>query len=110
MHAYLIGKLNTDLHEKTVNIEDNKWPRDLQAGLHFDVSPRGTTPKRRVDDDEMEDDAPEKRQRPRTPAISYCTDADLVGSDMDDGTLDGLRGIDQKIFSAAILGVDTTEV
>ena len=44
------------------------------------------------------------------PTISYRTDAESVGSHMDDAP-SGLRDdIDKKILSASILGVDITEV
>ena len=58
----------------------------------------------------MDDDAPEKRPRPRSPTISYSTDATSVGNHMDDGSLDGLDGADRRICSAAVLAVDITEI
>ena len=77
------------------------------AAEHFDLSPRSSF-KRRVDDDDMEDDSQDKRPRPRSPTVSHRTDAD--SEIMNDGGLDGLDEIDRKILSAAILNVDMTEV
>ena len=56
----------------------------------------------------MDDDSPDKRSRPRSPTVSYRTDADSDG--MDDGSLSGLNEVDRKIRAAAIMGVDITEV
>ena len=49
----------------------------------FDMSPRSSIPKRRAENDDMDDDSPDKRVRPRSPTISYRTDAESVGSNMD---------------------------
>ena len=56
----------------------------------------------------MEDDSQDKWPRPRSPTVSYRTDEDSETTS--DGGLDGLDEIDRKIFSAAILNVDITEV
>ena len=56
----------------------------------------------------MEDDSQDKRPRPRSPTVSYRTDADSEVTS--DGGLDGLDEIDRKILSAAILNVDITGV
>ena len=77
------------------------------ATEHFDLSPRSSF-KRRVDDDDMEDDSQDKRLRPRSPTVSYRTDED--SEIMDDGGVNGLDEIDRKFLSAAILNVDITEV
>ena len=58
----------------------------------------------------MEDESQDKKPRPRSPTISYRTDADSVGSQMDDTSIDMLDDVDKKILSASILGVDITEV
>ena len=68
--------------------------REGPAAEYFDLSPR-SSPKRRAENDDMEDDSQDKRLRPRSPTVSYRTDAD---SDiMNDGGLDGLDEIDRKI-------------
>ena len=56
----------------------------------------------------MEDDSQDKRPRPRSPTESYRTyaDSDVI----DDGTLNGFDEVDRKILSAAVLGMDITEV
>ena len=82
-------------------------PREGPAAEHFDLSPRSFF-KRRAEDDDVEDDSQDKRPRPRSPTVSYRTDAD--SNIMNDGGLDGLGKIDRKILSAAILDVDITEV
>ena len=58
----------------------------------------------------MEDESKDQKARPRSPTISYLTDAESVGSNMDDRSLDTLDDIDKKILSAAIMGVDITEI
>ena len=58
----------------------------------------------------MEDESHDKQPRPRSPTISYRSDAESVGSNMDDTTIDLLNDIDKKILPASILGVDITEV
>jgi len=85
-------------------------PKDAPELQRFDLSPRGSIPKRRVQHDDMEDDAPDKRPRPRSPTISYRTDAESVGSNMDDGDIGMLNEIDRKILSSSIMGVDITEI
>ena len=57
----------------------------------------------------MEDESQDNRPRPRSPTISYRTDAESVGSNMDDRTIDMFGDTDKKILSAAIMGVDITE-
>ena len=65
-------------------------PRKGPVTEHFDLSQRASS-KRQVDGDDMDDDSPEKRLRPRSPTVLYRTDAD---SDvMDDGTLSGLNEV-----------------
>ena len=54
----------------------------------------------------MEDESQDKRPRPRSPTISYRTDAESVGSQMGDTSIDMLDDVDKKILSALILGVD----
>ena len=76
----------------------------------LDMSPRGMFPKRRVGDDDMEDDSLDKRPRLRSPTISYRTDAESVGSNMDDPAIDMLNDIDKKILSASIMGDHIIEV
>ena len=83
---------------------DSSTPMESSTIEHFDMSPR-TTSKRQVENDDMDDDSPDKRLRPRSPIVSYRTDADSDG--MDDGTLSGLNEIDRIIVSAAIMGVIT---
>ena len=63
-------------------------PREGPAAEHFDLSPR-TSPKRRADNENMEDDSQDKRLRPRSPTVSCHTDANSNG--MEDGTLDASR-------------------
>ena len=58
----------------------------------------------------MEDELQDKKPRPRSPTVSYRTDAESVGFNMDDRNLDMLDDIDKKILSAAIMGVDITEI
>ena len=58
----------------------------------------------------MEDDSPDKRPRPRSPTISYKTDAEPAGSNMDDGDIGMLNEIGKKILSSYIMGVDITEI
>ena len=58
----------------------------------------------------MEDASQDKNTRPRSPTISYRTDAESVGSNMEDASIDLLDDTDKKIFSASILGVDNTEL
>ena len=55
----------------------------------------------------INDSSQNNRARPRSPTVSYRTDAD--SEIMNDGGLDGLDEIDRKILSAAILDVDITE-
>ena len=82
---------------------------ELQRGTQrYDMSPRASMAKRRSDNDDMDDDATDKRLRPRSPTVSYRSDQD--SGFMDDGNLNGLDEIDRKILSAAILNVDITEV
>ena len=85
-------------------------PRDTPEPEIFDISSRMATPKRRIDDDDREDESQDKRPRPSSPTISYRTDAESVGSNMDDRAIDTLDDADKKIFSAAIMGVDITEI
>ena len=61
---------------------------------HFDMSPR-TSSKRQAEEDDTDDESPDKRLRPRSPTVSYRTDADSDG--MDGGTLSGLNEVDRKI-------------
>ena len=42
-------------------------PRNGPAPQQFDMSPRGTSPKRRAGDDDREDDSHDERPRPRSP-------------------------------------------
>ena len=79
-------------------------------GGGIDISSRRAKPKRRFDDDDMEGDSQDKKPRPRSPTVSYRTDAESVGSNMDDRNLDMLDDIDKKVLSAAIMGVDITEI
>jgi hypothetical protein len=72
---------------------DSSTPMESSATEHFDMSPR-TTSNRQAEKDDMDDDSPDKRWRPRSPTVSYRTDADSDG--MDDGTLSGLNEIDRK--------------
>ena len=58
----------------------------------------------------MEDDSQDKRLRPRNPTISYRTDAESVGSHMDDGEIGMFDDTDRKILSASIMGIDITEI
>ena len=58
----------------------------------------------------MEDESQDKKPRPRSPTISHRTDAESVVSNMDDRSIDILDDIDKKILSAAIMGVDITEI
>jgi hypothetical protein len=70
---------------------------EVQRGpQRFDLSPRGSIPKRRVENDDMEDDSTDKRLRPRSPTISYRTDDASVGSnaDMIEGDIGMLNEID----------------
>ena len=88
-------------------------PRTLRNSpepQRFDMSPRGSSPKRRVGNDDMEDDSQDKRPRPRSPTISYRTDAESVGSNMDDGEIGMLDDTDKKILSVSIIGVDIIEI
>ena len=85
-------------------------PKDAPDPQRFDLSPRGSIPKRRIENDDVEDDSPDKRLRPRSPTISYKTDAESVGSNMDDGDIGIPNEIDSKILSSSIMGVDITEV
>ena len=50
------------------------------------------------------------RHHDRGETISYRTDAESVGSQMDDTSIDMLDDVDKKILSASILGVDIIEV
>ena len=86
---------------------------ELQRGpQRFDLSPRGSIPKRRAENDDMEDDSTDKRLRPRSPTVSYKTDDASVGSnaDMDECDIGMLNEIDRKILSSSIMGVDITEI
>ena len=85
-------------------------PRNAPEPKRFDMSPRGTSPKRKIGDDDMEDDSRDKRPRPRCPTISYRTDAHSVGSNMDGRAIDMHKDTDKNIFSASIMGVDIVEV
>ena len=77
---------------------------ELQRGpQRFDLSPRGSIPKRRAENDDMDGDSPDKRLKPRSPTVSYRTDAESVGSNMDDGDIGVLNEIDRKILSACII-------
>ena len=58
-------------------------PRDVPEPDRFDISSRPATPKRRIDEDDMEDESQDKKPRPRSATISYRTDAESVGSQMD---------------------------
>ena len=72
--------------------------------------PDSSTP---AGEDEMDYDSPDKRLRPRSPTVSYRTDADSpsMNSDgADDMTLSGLNEADRKIIASVIMGVDITEV
>ena len=82
-------------------------PREGPVTEQFDSS-RRTPPTRRADNDDMDGDTQDKRLRPRSLMLSYRTDADPNG--LEDKTLHGLNEVDTKILSAAILGVDVTEV
>ena len=89
---------------------DPSTPRDAPEPQRFDTSPRGSSPKRRVGNDDMEDDSQDKRPRPRSPTVSYRTDAESVGSNMDGGEIGMLDETNKKILSASIMGVDITEI
>ena len=82
----------------------------MEHGTPLSSMPRDvrSSPKRRVGNDDMEDDSQDKRPRPRSPTISYRTDA--VGSQIDDGEVGILDDTNKKIFSASIIGVDITEI
>ena len=54
---------------------DSSTPMESSTTEHFDMSPRATS-KRQVENDDMDDDSPDKRLRPRSPTVSYRTDAD----------------------------------
>ena len=71
---------------------------------------RVSIPKRRSENHDMDDDSPDKRLKPRSPIISYRTDAESVGSNMDDGDIGMLNETDRKILSACSMGVDITEI
>ena len=58
----------------------------------------------------MEEESQEKTPRPRSPTISYRTEAESTGSIMDDIAIDLFNDVDKKILSASILRVDTTEL
>ena len=98
--------------------EMTSWPSDLPHGKSPAPLERAQLPStstcrqgrrlRGADNDDMEVDAQDKPSRPRSPTVSYHTDA--YSNVMEDGTLDGLDEFDRKILSAAILGVDVTEV
>ena len=85
-------------------------PRNAPEPERFDIASREATPKRRIGEDDMEEDSHKKRPRPRSPTISYRTDAESVGSNMDDRAIDMLNDTDKKILSAPIMGVDITEI
>ena len=85
-------------------------PRDAPDPERFDISSRHSSPKTRIGEDDMEDKSQDKRPRPRSPTISYRTDAESVGSQIDDAPMDLLDVVDKKILSASTLGVDITEV
>ena len=76
----------------------------------FDISSRQHSPKRRIGEDEMEDASQDKKHKPRSQTISYRTDEESTGSQMDDASIGMLNDVDRKILSAFILGVDITEV
>ena len=84
--------------------------RDAPDPERFDISSRHPSPKRRINDDDMEDESQDKKPRPRSPTISYRTDAESVGSNMDDRTSDDLDDTDKKILSVATMGIDITEI
>ena len=85
-------------------------PRNAPELERFDISSRQASPKRIIGEDDMDDESQDKTPRVRSPTISYRTDAESVGSKMDDATIDLLNDIDKKFLSASILGVDITEV
>ena len=58
----------------------------------------------------MEDESQDKRPRPRSPTISYRTDGESVGSNMDDRAIDMRNDTDKKILLAVIMGIDITEI
>ena len=79
---------------------------------HFDMSPRASS-KRPAGEDEMDYDSPDKRLRPRSPTVSYRTDADSPSMNSDganDMTLSGLNETEGNILASVIMGVDITEV
>ena len=65
---------------------------------------RSMADKRKGED--QDEDHPDKKHRPRSPTVSYNSD----GPQMDDQMLSGMNATDRRILSAAILGVDLTEV
>ena len=81
-------------------------PRDAPDPERFDTSSRLSSPKRRIGEDNMEDESQDKTTRPMSPTISCRTDAESADSHMDDVLIDLLNGIGNKIRSASILGVD----
>ena len=85
-------------------------PRGAPFPERFDKSSRHSSPKRRINEDDIENESQDKKPRPSSPTISYRTDAESVGSNMDDRAIDMLNDTDKKILSAAIMGVDTTEI
>ena len=85
-------------------------PRDAPDPEWFDISSKQSSPQRRIGEDDMEDESQDKKPRPRSSTISYRTDAESVCSQMDDTSIDMLDGVDKKILSASILGLDITEV
>ena len=99
-----------DVAELFGNFDDT--PEVQRGPQRFDLSPRGSIPKRRTENDDMEDDSTDKRLRPRSPTVSYKTDDASVGSniDMDECDIGMLNEIDRKIFSSSIMGVDITEI
>jgi hypothetical protein len=99
-----------DVAELFGNFDDA--PEVERGPQRFDLSPRGSIPKRREENDDMEDDSTDKRLRPRSPTVSYKTDDASVGSnvDMDECDIGMLNEIDRKILSSSIMGVDITEI